>query len=315
MIDSLYEKALVKKNNINARISSDFDNPKFDPSKFWRKYRFKEDNSEVTICAGDGSINKKNFMGFIFYVIDAECLIYNNKLQIIESSEIDIIPHHHYVDDRRAGQQLGDARQRETALVPALGEQHRQDRRGAGEALGGEPQRLLLGRALARHVVGGDHVDRPVGERLPQRGDVVLRPERRIGLAQRAQVRVLVVGEVVRAGLDPDVGVARAPAPDLVERHPGGDVREVDARAQVLGEAHRAHAGLGLGERRLRAGPVLERGAALGLHPPAHAIDELDVLGVADDGHACRRARPRAAGRGGSRRRCRRARGSGPPRP
>ena len=100
MIDSLYEKALVKKNNINARISSDFDNPKFDPSKCWRNFRLKEDNSEITICAGDGSINKKNFMGFIFYVIDAECLIYNNKLQIIESSEIDIIPHHHYVDDR-----------------------------------------------------------------------------------------------------------------------------------------------------------------------------------------------------------------------
>ena len=100
MIDSLYEKALVKKNNINARIKSDFDDPKFDPSEFWRNYRLKEDNREVTICAGDGSINKKNFMGFIFYVIDAECLIYNKKLQIIESSEIDIIPHHHYVDDR-----------------------------------------------------------------------------------------------------------------------------------------------------------------------------------------------------------------------
>ncbi len=70
------------------------------PSKFWRDYRLKEDNSEVTICAGDGSINKKNFMGFIFYAIDAECLIYNNKLQIIESSEIDIIPHHHHVEDR-----------------------------------------------------------------------------------------------------------------------------------------------------------------------------------------------------------------------
>ena len=33
MIDSLYEKALVKKNNINARINSDFDNPKFESIK------------------------------------------------------------------------------------------------------------------------------------------------------------------------------------------------------------------------------------------------------------------------------------------
>lgn len=100
MIDSLYEKALIKKDNINTRIIKDFNNPQFDPSKFWRNYQLKEDKSELTICAGDGSINKKNFMGFIFYVIDAECLIYNKKLHTIESSELDIIQHHHYVDDR-----------------------------------------------------------------------------------------------------------------------------------------------------------------------------------------------------------------------
>ncbi|MDD3985958.1 MAG: DNA double-strand break repair nuclease NurA [Methanobacterium sp.] len=100
MIDSLYEKALIKKDNINARITNDFNNPQFNPSKFWRNHQLKEDKSELTICAGDGSINKKNFMGFIFYVIDAECLIYNKKLHTIESSELDIIQHHHYVDDR-----------------------------------------------------------------------------------------------------------------------------------------------------------------------------------------------------------------------
>jgi NurA-like 5'-3' nuclease len=71
-----------------------------EPSKYWRNYPLKGDNVNVTICAGDGSINKKKFMSFIFYAIDAECLIYNNKLEVIESSEIDIISHHQHVEDR-----------------------------------------------------------------------------------------------------------------------------------------------------------------------------------------------------------------------
>ncbi len=100
MLDSLYEKALVKKDNINKRINNDFDNLDVDPSMLWREYPINEYDINVTICAGDGSINKKKFMSFIFYAIDAECLVYNNELKIIESSEIDIIPHHGYVEDR-----------------------------------------------------------------------------------------------------------------------------------------------------------------------------------------------------------------------
>jgi len=100
MLDSLYEKALINKDNINERIKSDFDGPDTEPSKYWRNYPLTGDNVNVTICAGDGSINKKKFMSFIFYAIDAECLIYNNKLEVIESSEIDIISHHQHVEDR-----------------------------------------------------------------------------------------------------------------------------------------------------------------------------------------------------------------------
>jgi len=100
MLDSLYEKALVKKEKINKRLKNDFDNPDADPSKFWRNYPLTEDDKDITICAGDGSINKKKFMSFIFYAIDAECLVYNNKLMTIESSEIDIITHHRHVEDR-----------------------------------------------------------------------------------------------------------------------------------------------------------------------------------------------------------------------
>ena len=100
MLDSLYEKALIKKDNLNEKINIDFDDLNVDPSCYWRGYTIKEDDNSLTICAGDGSINKKNFMSFIFYAIDAECLIYNKELTTIESSEIDIIPHHKHFEDR-----------------------------------------------------------------------------------------------------------------------------------------------------------------------------------------------------------------------
>jgi NurA-like 5'-3' nuclease len=103
MLDSLYEKALKKKDNINKQISTDFDNSEVDPSKEWREYPIAEEDIDVTICAGDGSINKKNFMSFIFYAIDAECLVYSTQLNTIESSDIDIIPHHRHVEDRLRG--------------------------------------------------------------------------------------------------------------------------------------------------------------------------------------------------------------------
>ena len=100
MLDSLYQKALLKKNEINQKISNDFMNSEIDPSQDWIPHKIEEDNGNFSIAAGDGSINKKNYMGFIFYAIDAECLIFNEKLKKIGSSEIDIIPHHDFVEDR-----------------------------------------------------------------------------------------------------------------------------------------------------------------------------------------------------------------------
>jgi NurA-like 5'-3' nuclease len=100
MLDSLYQKALLKKDDINERIKIDFEDLNVDPAIYWKEYTTTEDDISITICAGDGSINKKSFMGFIFYAIDAECLIYNKNLTRIESSEIDIIPHHNHFEDR-----------------------------------------------------------------------------------------------------------------------------------------------------------------------------------------------------------------------
>lgn len=100
MLDSLYQRALLKRDEINQKISDDFLDADVDPSTEWIPHNIEEDDGRCSIAAGDGSINKKNFMGFIFYAIDAECLVFNDKLMKIGSSEIDIIPHHDFVEDR-----------------------------------------------------------------------------------------------------------------------------------------------------------------------------------------------------------------------
>lgn len=100
MLDSLYEKTLENKDNIKESIEIFLGNINVDPSMSWRNYPITETDVDVTISAGDGSINKKKFLDFIFYVIDAECLVYNKGIKTIESSEVDIIPHHRYVEDR-----------------------------------------------------------------------------------------------------------------------------------------------------------------------------------------------------------------------
>jgi hypothetical protein len=59
-------------------------------------------------------------------------------------------------------------------------------------------------------------------------------------------------------------------------------VRDVDPRAELLREIGGAHEVLGFGDRRLRQAPVAQRVAALLLEAPPDAVDQLDVLGVAD---------------------------------
>ena len=185
---------------------------------------------------------------------------------------------------RRGGQTLADPLQADAPLVITLGQQHRQDRRGAGKALRGQPDAPLLRRALARHVIGSDDLDRAVCERRPQRVQVVAGPERRVRLPERADVHVERMRQVVRAGLEVDLRVARVPALRLLDRQARRHVRDVDPRAELLREVGGADEVLRLGDRRLRQAPVAQRVPPLLLEPAPDAVDELDVLGVAD-GH------------------------------
>src|SRR5262245_10469629 len=80
-----------------------------------------------------------------------------------------------------------------------------------------------------------------------------------------------------------DLRIARPPALRLVDREARGHVRDVDACAELLCEVGGPHEVLGFRDRRLGEAPVAERVAALLLEAPPDAVDQLDVLGVADD--------------------------------
>lgn len=100
MLDSLYEKALKKRDGIQQKLG-EIGYSQVDASRQWVDHPLKENTHDVSIAAGDGSINKRKFLPFIFYAIDAEGIIHSPRgLERIESSEIDIISHHKYVDDR-----------------------------------------------------------------------------------------------------------------------------------------------------------------------------------------------------------------------
>ncbi|BDZ67730.1 DNA double-strand break repair nuclease NurA [Methanobacterium ferruginis] len=100
MLDSLYEKALKKRDNINQKLG-EIEYSQVDASRQWVNYSIDESTLDASVAAGDGSINKRKFLPFIFYAIDAEGIIHTSTgLKRIESSEIDIINHHKYVEDR-----------------------------------------------------------------------------------------------------------------------------------------------------------------------------------------------------------------------
>lgn len=100
MLDSLYEKALKKRDSINQQIK-EIESFQVDVSEQWVDYPIVESNLNTNIAAGDGSINKRKFLPFIFYAICAEGLLnVHNGFKRVESSEIDIIAHHKYVEDR-----------------------------------------------------------------------------------------------------------------------------------------------------------------------------------------------------------------------
>lgn len=103
MLDSLYTEALIKKNTINTDVEDIFDK-NLDVYSKWNSEKIPSNDQDYVLAAGDGSFNKKKYLGFNFYAVCAESLIYNpndnSGLKTVESVELDILPHQSFIDDR-----------------------------------------------------------------------------------------------------------------------------------------------------------------------------------------------------------------------
>ena len=104
MLDLLYTEALKKKSSINLIVDEIFDK-KLDIESVWNSKKITSDESNFILAAGDGSFNKKKFIGFNFYAVGAETLVYTpkdktSKIKTIETVEVDIMPHQYFIDDR-----------------------------------------------------------------------------------------------------------------------------------------------------------------------------------------------------------------------
>lgn len=101
MLDSLYTEALRKKGSIHGEIEELIDK-EIDIDRYWTTEAVPARENDFTIAAGDGSFNKKKFLSFYLYAVDAVALIYSpkEKLKTVESVELDIMGHQSFVDER-----------------------------------------------------------------------------------------------------------------------------------------------------------------------------------------------------------------------
>lgn len=103
MLDSLYTEAIKKKNSLNDYAEEIFDKT-LDIDSKWIGETISASENNYVLASGDGSFNKKKFLGFNFYAVAAESIIYNpnddERLKTIESVELDILPHQSFFDER-----------------------------------------------------------------------------------------------------------------------------------------------------------------------------------------------------------------------
>lgn len=97
MLNSLYIKAASKRGSIKEII------PELEGNSIvsdnWSEKNITSSDDEFSIGAGDGSFNKKKFLGFNFYAVAAESLIFDGQLKTIEQSDIDKFPYLPYLDE------------------------------------------------------------------------------------------------------------------------------------------------------------------------------------------------------------------------
>lgn len=100
MLDSLYTEAIRKRGQINKNLENISKVNSIDVDRVWFEEIINPSGNDVKIAAGDGSYNKKKYLSFNFYAVSAVSFIYQNKLEKIESIELDTLSHQSFLEDR-----------------------------------------------------------------------------------------------------------------------------------------------------------------------------------------------------------------------
>ena len=100
MLNSLYTEAIKKRDKLNNKIDVLSKIKSIDVDKVWFEEPISPSGNKIIVAAGDGSYNKKKYLSFNFYAVSAVSFIYGDKLEKIESIEVDTLPHQSFLDDR-----------------------------------------------------------------------------------------------------------------------------------------------------------------------------------------------------------------------
>ena len=99
MLSELYEITLRNKQEIIRNLDN-LGIEQHNVSEFWNNHSADEDPN-ATIGAEDGSMNKKEFKGYVLYAVDAEALNFDgSKLDFIPAGEVGIFPRQSFIDNR-----------------------------------------------------------------------------------------------------------------------------------------------------------------------------------------------------------------------
>lgn len=100
MLNSLYAEAINKKSELIEKVDVLSKINQIDVGKYWYDEPISPSGNKVVIAAGDGSYNSKKYLSFNFYAVSAISLIYDDKLEKIESVELDTLEHQAFLEDR-----------------------------------------------------------------------------------------------------------------------------------------------------------------------------------------------------------------------
>ena len=99
MLNNLQVMTLENKEELSAKAKS-LKQPITSNNVNWRDYEIEELPEQLSIAAGDGSINRIKYLPFIFYAVSAVSLIFDGTpVRKVSKSEVDIMQHHRYAED------------------------------------------------------------------------------------------------------------------------------------------------------------------------------------------------------------------------